>query len=76
MNEKVMMAATLGISRDRMNNLLLAKGKKLIAKKRFSKASLRKTWKTVSKADEEEDLVKSTLLNYSTRASEIELGEI
>ena len=71
-----MMAATLGISRDRMNNLLLAKGKKLIAKKRFSKASLRKTCKTVSKADEEEDLVKSTLLNYSTRASEIELGEI
>ena len=69
MNEKIVIPATLGIARDRMNNFLLAKGKKLISKKRFSKSSLRKTCKNFSNADEEEDLVKSTLLNYSTRAS-------
>ena len=33
----------LGITRDKFNHFLKAKGKKIIAKKRFSKNSLRKT---------------------------------
>lgn len=74
MTEKVS-TKNIGIIRHRFNDFLKAKGKKVVTKKRFSKTTLRKTCIQFNSPDEDEDLVKSSLLNNSTKASEIQLNE-
>lgn len=61
----------LGIARGRYTDFLKSKGRRSISqsRKRFSKSSLRKTGTDYYKLVDEDEMVQSTLLNYSTKTS-------